>query len=230
MRKQSLEKAATKYAANLDKAASYLSGRGLSKESAEALRLGVVGSDPEPGHEMMVDRLAIPYITRSGIVDMKFRCLQHDDCKQYDCVKYLALGGYEGSRLYNVNAFFADSDFIVITEGEPDTWISHYELGIPSVGCPGVQRWEPHFARCFSGYERIILFAHGDTSGRDFAKRVAGELPQTQVINLPNGEDVNSLFLSEGRESLLRRAGLPESLTRLTTPAADTSSPSSSSS
>ncbi len=210
VRKKSLERAAVKYELNLDKAASYLLGRGLTKETAVALRLGVV-EDPVPGHEDMVGRLAIPYLTRSGIVDMKFRCLLHENCKEYDCVKYLALSEYQGSRLYNVNAFFVDSDYIALCEGEPDTWIANYEVGIPAVGCPGVQRWEPHFARCFSGYERVFMFVHGDSSGREFAKRVAAELPQLQPIKLPQGEDVNSLFLLEGRESLLSRCGLSTS-------------------
>lgn len=207
VRKQSLEQAAAKYEQNRELAASYLSGRGITKATAESLRLGVV-LDPEPGHELMTDRLAIPYITRTGIVDMKFRCLKHDDCKQYDCVKYLALDGFGGSRLYNVNAFFADSDYIGLVEGEPDTWTLHYEVGIPAVGCPGVQRWERHFARCFAGYEKVLIFSQGDSAGREFTKRVAAELPQSQPIHLPQGMDVNSLFLLEGRESLLERAGL----------------------
>lgn len=206
VRKQLLGKAATKYAANVSLATSYLLDRGISQESAEALSLGVV-VDPEPGHEDMVGRLSIPYLTRSGVVDIKFRCLAHDDCKNEGCVKYLCLVGSK-SHLYNVNAFFADSPHIAITEGELDAAVLHYEVGIPAVGCAGVQRWEEHFARCFVGYETIFLFSDGDEAGRDFGKRLVEDLPPLTVINLPNKEDVNSLYLSEGREGLLRRAGL----------------------
>ena len=211
VRKKSLGKAAAKYALNLDKAASYLTQRGVSEATAVAAQLGVV-VDPEPGHELVVGRLAIPYITRAGIVDMKFRCLLHEDCKQEGCVKYLAISGLEGSRLYNVQAFFEDSPVIALTEGEFDALILNYEVGIPTVGCPGVQRWEDHFARCFTGYESVLVFADGDTAGRDFAKRVANELLQATVVNLPMGEDVNSVYLTEGPDGLLHRAGLlPES-------------------
>jgi DNA primase len=207
VRKQSLGKAAAKYAENVSKAASYLQDRGVSEATATAVQLGVV-VDPEPGHEEMVGRLSIPYITRAGVVDIKFRCLKHDDCKQEGCVKYLAIAGMGGSRLYNVNAFFEDSPFIGLTEGEIDADILHYEVGIPAVGCPGAQRWEDHFARCFTGYERVLVFADGDTTGRDFAKRVANELLQATVINLPQDQDVNSVFLLEGPERLRERAGL----------------------
>lgn len=207
MRKQSLLKATAKYELNLDLAASYLSSRGFSKETAVAARLGVV-VDPEPGHDQMVGRLAIPYLTRAGVVDMKFRCIKHEDCKQEGCVKYLAIPGLEGSRLYNVNAFFEPSDYIGIAEGEFDTDILHYEVGIPAVGCPGVRRWEPHFSRCFSGYSSVLVFADGDIEGREFAKRVASELYQATVIHMPETLDVNKVFLEEGKEGLLRRAGL----------------------
>ena len=206
VRKQSLRKAASRYMENVALADSYLRDRGISEATANALALGVV-VDPEPGHELMVGRLAIPYITRSGIVDMKFRCLQHEDCKNEGCVKYLCLTGSQ-PHLYNVNAFFVDSPVIGLTEGEFDAGVSHYEVGIPSVGCPGAQAWQPHFARCFVGYETIILFADGDTAGREFAKRVVEDLPPLTVVNLPEKQDVTTVFLSEGAEGLRCRAGL----------------------
>lgn len=195
-----------KYAANLDLASSYLSGRGISQATAEAVRLGVV-VDPEPGHELMVGRLAIPYITRTGIVDMKFRCTQHEDCKNEGCVKYLCLTG-SNPHLYNVNAFFRESAVMGITEGEFDADILDYEVGIPAVGCPGAQAWQPHFARCFVGYENIYLFTDGDTAGREFAKKVAEDLPPLTVVNLPEKQDVTTVYLSEGPEGLRHRAGL----------------------
>lgn len=207
MRKQSLERAAEIYELNLDRALGYLDSRGISEATARALRLGVV-VEPEPGHSSMVGRLAIPYVTRSGIVDMKFRCIEHEGCKEHDCIKYLAIPGLDGSRLYNVGAFFSDSDYIGLCEGEPDTWTLHYEVGIPAVGCPGVQRWEPHFSRCFAGYSKVYVFADGDQAGRDFSKRVAGELMQAVVIEMPKGSDVNALYVSEGKQALLGRAGL----------------------
>lgn len=197
----SLGRAATKYETNLDLALGYLASRGVSEDAARQARLGVV-VEPDVGHEQMVGRLAIPYVTRAGVVDLKFRAM--DDAEP----KYLCIGGLQGSRLYNVGAFFLDSDVIAITEGELDAVILHWEVGIPAVGCPGVQRWQPHFSRCFAGYEAVYVFADGDQPGRDFAKKVANELLQAMAVNLPNGTDVTDIYLSEGPDGLKKRAGL----------------------
>lgn len=179
----------------------------MSLATAQAARLGVV-TDPDPGHELATGRLSIPYVTRAGVVDIKFRCLKHTDCKAEGCVKYLALPNSE-SHLYNVAAFFVVSDVIAVCEGELDTDVLHYEIGVPAVGCPGVQRWQPHFSRCFSDYGRVIVPADGDEAGKDFVGRVSRELgPSALPIYLPTGHDVNSLYLAEGKDGLLARLGL----------------------
>lgn len=209
LRRSSLEKATAQYAQLLDEAAGYLSARGVRKETAAAARLGVV-RDPVPGHELFTGRLSIPYLTRAGVVDMKFRCIDDHDCKAVSCPKYLALPNSD-SHLYNVASFFAGGDVIAVCEGELDALVLFHEVGVPAVGCPGVQRWESHFSRCFSDYAKVIIPADGDTAGKDFAGRLSRELgPAAVPVFLPDGHDVNSLFLAEGKDGVLTRLGLAE--------------------
>src|SRR4051812_5430637 len=82
--------------------------RGIGLDAARQYRLGSV-SEAEPGHEKTWGRLSIPYITPSGIVAIKFRCVRDHDCKESDHPKYLAPKGQK-PRLYNVAAFTADGD------------------------------------------------------------------------------------------------------------------------
>lgn len=204
-----LEKAASNYEMHLTQAATYLGSRGIPMETATLCRFGVV-IDPEPGHEQMVSRLSIPYITRAGIVAFKFRCMHNHDCKAAGHAKYLAPLG-QLRRLYNVEALFAPGDEIAITEGELDAVVLTM-CGIPAVGVSGTDGWRPHFTRLFGGYQRVLMWADNDPpkdgrrAGERLAKTVAKELSQAVVIGLPEGQDVNSVYLTEGAEGLRRRA------------------------
>jgi DNA primase len=50
-------------------------------------------------------------------------------------------------------------------------------------------------------FERVFVFADGDQPGREFASSLARELPVT-IVNLPDGEDVNSIYVAEGADYL----------------------------
>lgn len=204
--RKSLESATSAYEQNMNELASYLLGRGITKEAATAARLGFV-SDPRPGHDEYRGRMAIPYLTRAGVVSMKFRCIKHDDCKAAGCVKYLGLHGVP-PRLYNVNQFFAKSDVIGIVEGELDSLVNSALVGLPTVGAPGSSSWQPYWHRLFEGYSRVLVFTDGDDAGRKFGKEVLSGLQQGQLISLPPGDDVNSVFVREGAEGIRGRAGL----------------------
>lgn len=195
-----LTEATTRYAASIDLAAGYLAGRGIEMSTAHSCQLGVV-VDPELGHEGMVGRLAIPYLSRAGVRTIRFRAMDGGD------PKYLSLPGVR-PHLYNVEALFERSTFIAITEGELDAAVLTHQCGIPAVGCPGVSSWQDHFPRLFDGYDRVLIFADGDTPGREFAKRVSHELDNAIVVNLGDGLDVNDLYVLEGLEGLRKRAGL----------------------
>ena len=70
--RQFLLQATQRYASKIELAKDYLANRSLSVEEASIFHLGVV-DEPLPGHEPYKGRLAIPYITPSGVVDIRFR-------------------------------------------------------------------------------------------------------------------------------------------------------------
>ena len=75
------EQAASTYQTDLsgDTAArEYLAKRGLSS-ALDTFRLGVVRR-PLPGHEGYAGRLAIPYLTPAGVVNIRFRFRAQRDC------------------------------------------------------------------------------------------------------------------------------------------------------
>lgn len=201
-----LEQATTAYQQTVNLASAYLESRGIEPPAVGAARLGVV-AEPQPGHEQMVGRLVIPYLSRAGVVALKFRCMADHECKENGHPKYTGLTG-KGPRLYNVNAFFDDSTVIAITEGELDALVLSHYVDIPAVGCPGVSTWQPHFPRCFNGYDQVIVFADGDQPGQDMARKLCKELPQARPVFLPDGLDANSCYLLEGAAAMRKRAGL----------------------
>lgn len=198
--KELLEKATVNYAASIHLAQGYLESRGITQAVARAARLGVV-STPEIGHEAYVNRLAIPFITKTGVVDIRFRALLEGQEP-----KYIGMPGV-ATRLYNVKDVDRATDWIGICEGEIDTLTLSHLVGLPCVGVAGANSWKPHFTRLLEDFERIYIFADGDEAGSVFAKSLVKELPIT-VVWLPDGEDVNSCFTKYGKNYLLEKAGL----------------------
>lgn len=180
-------------------AAEYLEGRGITEDTAVWARLGVVDEPIHGDDESPYSRLSIPFITRSGVVDLRYRCIRGHACGEVGCPKYL---GRPGSflRIFGVEALVSAGDTIAVTEGELDTLILR-QLGYPSVGLPGAESWKRHWHRLFEDFSRIIVFGDGDAAGRRFIKRMLDEFPQsTEGAQLPDGEDVNSIYLKEGSE------------------------------
>ncbi len=189
--KKLLEKASSHYEQNVELAESYLKSRGLSLADAKRHRLGVVNK-PVVGHEMFEGRLSIPYLTPSGMVDLRFRAINNEE------PKYLSLPN-SSTRLYNVKSFFEAKDWICVCEGEIDT-ITLSKLGYPAVGIPGVKNIKRHYYRILADFDKIYVFADGDTAGKEFAKDLAKKLAGVVQIQLPDGEDVNSLFTKNGSQ------------------------------
>lgn len=181
--------------------------RGFDIGMRHRYRLGVV-AEPMPGHEMMTGRLAIPYITPAGVVDIKFRCITPHDCKATQCRKYLATEG-GGSRLFNARAVLAAEDQVVICEGEFDAMAVSALAGIPAVGYPGADTWSKnaHWPRVFAGLDAVVV-ADGDKHGVAAAKTVARSLDAARIVFMPDGEDSNSMILKEGPEAFRERIGL----------------------
>ena len=197
-----LEQATANYAKDIDMAGDYLNQRGITKEAALSARLGVV-NQPEVGHEAYVGRLAIPYITKGGVVDIRFRSLNPAVEP-----KYMGMPGAV-TKLYNVKDIEKAGNWIAVCEGELDTLTLSKMVGIPAVGVPGANSWKAHYTRLLADFERIYVFADGDNPGLEFARGLSRDLPVT-VVQLPDGEDVNSSYVKNGRDYLLEKAGIDE--------------------
>ena len=212
-RKQSLGLAAKAYYESLDdRTLAYFAERGLSEEDIRAFRIGSV-IEPAEGHELYAGRACIPYMTPTGVVNLKFRCIEdHGRCDDHGHKKYYALSGY-GTRLYNVLALAKDSPTIAITEGEIDAMSVQSRLELPTVAYPGATQWQgnTHWPLIFEGYSTVYVIADGDKPGRDAAKEVAGSMRNAEVVHCPDGEDANSLLRTEeGRQLLASKLHLEE--------------------
>jgi DNA primase len=194
LQKELLARATDKYSESIHLAEDYLKQRGIPIEVARLARLGVV-EEPEVGHEVFKGRLSIPYVTKSGVVDLRFRSLNPAVEP-----KYMGLTGAE-TRMYNVLDVERAGDWIGVCEGELDTLTLSACVGIPCIGVPGANSWKKHYTRLLADFERVFVFADGDQPGREFASSLARELPVT-IVNLPDGEDVNSIYVSEGADYL----------------------------
>jgi len=177
-----------------------LAERGISEQVAARFQLGTV-TEPINGHEMYDGWISIPYITAGGgCVGFKFRRI--DDGKP----KYGSPTGQK-AHLYNVSDVLLMSPYIVICEGELDAVIASGMLGIPAVGVPGVQSWKPHFPKLFNGYDTVYVVGDNDVKedgsnpGAEFAKRVANEIINSQIVTLPPGLDINDYYLAYGADA-----------------------------
>ena len=192
--KELLEKATARYQENIYQAEAYLKSRGIPIETARLARLGVV-VEAEVGHEIYTGRLSIPYVTKTGVVDLRFRSLNPAVEP-----KYMGLTGAD-TKMYNVLDIERAGDFIGICEGELDTLTLSSCVGIPCVGVPGANSWKKHYTRLLADFERVYVFADGDQPGKEFASSLARELPCT-IVQFPDGEDVNSFYISNGAEAI----------------------------
>lgn len=199
--RRSLEKATTQYMGHVDLAVPYLEGRGIGKAAAVTAGLGVV-VDPLPGHENRVGRLAIPYLTDAGPVNMTFRCIEPHDCKDIKGhKKYLTWSKLE-SNLYHVQSLQAAGDWIAVAEGEIDALTLNL-CGIPAVGISGVDKWQPFWPLIFDDFLRVYLFEDGDEAGKKLGERMASEINSPVIrIKMNDGEDVNSVYVKKGPEAL----------------------------
>jgi hypothetical protein len=188
--KELLEKATESYAQNLQEIVPYLASRGITEQTAVMFRLGFV-REPEMGHEPYVGKLAIPYLTPTGVIDIRFRSLNADSGP-----KYMSRPGAT-THIFNINALSNDSDVLAICEGELDT-----------VGLPGANNWKSFYNRVLADWSKVILLCDGDNAGREMAKNLSRELDNVFPVFMPEGLDVNDVYLAEGAEGLRKRAGV----------------------
>ena len=195
--RQFLLQATHQYASQIHLAAEYLATRNLSVEEAQRFHLGVV-KDALPGHEQYTGRLAIPYITPSGVVDIRFRAIGNAD------PKYMGMPGAKTS-MFNAQVVLTASDYICVTEGEIDCITMSVKTNHPAIGIPGANNWKPFYSKILDDFDTVIVLADGDSAGMDFGKKVSRELSNVNIVQMPEGHDVNSIVMLEGAEFINER-------------------------
>ncbi len=195
--KEFLQRSVRVYAQDVGLAEEYLKGRGLTLEDVAPFWIGVV-NNPLPGHEQFKGRLSIPYITPTGVVDLRFRSLSDEE------PKYLGLPGAT-TTMFNVNALFYAKKYICVCEGELDTVIMSTKTTHHTIGVPGASSWKPHYTRILDDFETVIVMADGDSAGQGFAQKIIRELSNVRIVQMPEGEDVNSMYQKNGVEFINER-------------------------
>lgn len=204
--KKLLEEATEKYHQDLlrdDEALSYLiDQRNYGKEALGYFRIGVV-REPLSGHEYMKGRLAFPYVTRTGVVSIRFRYL--GDHKKTGSQKFISITG-DVSRIYNVLALVG-REKIFVCEGETDT-ITCWMAGIPAIGIPGTSSFRPEFARVLR-HRAVVVLADNDDDGqgKKFSDEVFTSLNGSDTILMPRGHDVSSFAAEYGLDAFREKVG-----------------------
>lgn len=168
---------------------------------ADYFQLGVV-DDPEEGHEFQQGRLSIPYITQTGIVQIRFRALPYTGIPgdPEPSPKYKSEAG-AGSTIYNARALMLTGN-IVVTEGEVDC-ISANIAGLNAIGISGAKAWQNVYARALR-FRKVAILADNDDHGEGmkFAERVQHDVRGARIVLMPKGFDVNSFLVNDGPEAL----------------------------
>lgn len=206
-RKQ-LAKQVTEYNSQVGEAKSYLSDRGITAAAIDRFELGFVAESDNPH---IVGRLAIPYLTPAGPVNVKFRCIADHICKESNHAKYIYNDG-SGHNLFNAQTLLT-AERVIVVEGEIDA-VAAEMAGVPAVAYPGTQTWDAnkHWRFCFDSVGEVAVVADGDEPGRKAAKRIAESLRDAvdatvRVVYLPEGEDTNSFLNANGELEYLEKLG-----------------------
>lgn len=192
----SLEEATSTYEAQMTtEAREYLQGRGLTNGTVESFRLGYV-ADPLVGHEGMKGRISIPYLTASGVVSLRYRSIANQE------PKYLQWKGVTAKKLFNPMAL-QTTDPIFICEGEFDAMIAT-QCGLNAVGIAGVNNWNNNWWRVFRNF-RVAVLADNDDKGQGLglANEIDACLSDVVTILMPDGHDVNSFVVEQGKDALI---------------------------
>jgi DNA primase len=185
----------------------YLKARGLTKSTVDYFRLGLVKDPlPESGHDFQTGRLSMPYITQTGIVQMRFRALPYDFIpgNPEPSPKVKGEAGVS-TTIYNAISLMYPTDLLAVCEGEPDTWSVH-QVGIPAIGIAGANAWQPVYGRILR-YRRVVVIADNDDHGEGmkFAENVQQYVRGSRIIVMEKGHDANSFMVEYGEEALRKK-------------------------
>lgn len=182
----------------------YLKSRGLTSETINSFRLGVVENPlAESGHDFMKDRISIPYITQTGVVQIRFRAIPYTGIPG-DPEPSPKMKGEPGvhTTIYNAIQLIHDTEVICVCEGEFDT-ISAVQAGLPAIGIPGAQAWQTVYSRALR-YRKVVVLADNDDHGEGmkFAEKVQSDVRGARIKRMPEGMDVNNYLVEFGEEKL----------------------------
>lgn len=156
--------------------------------------------------EVTVRRFGLSYDQGRGAIAIPYRdgggTLRYTRCRYLppSRTKYHTPAGTH-SIPYNV--IDSRKDVVYVTEGEFDALILK-QLHLDAIGIPGAHAFKPYWKWLLAGAERVVLVYDGDEEGRQGARRVAGMVDplveSCAVIDLPEGSDINSLYLEDRAE------------------------------
>lgn len=163
----------------------YLLRRGLTERTIRLYGLG---------YDQAKKSIVIPYLNATEeVVGYRYRLLEGD-------VKYLTPRG-DRARLFHVRA--TRKPRVWVAEGEFDAMVLS-QLGLTSVGVPGVKSFKDPWKYLFAYCEMVSLVFDGDEYGAQAASHIARLLtpfvPSVRLIHLPPGLDVNAMYLRDRKE------------------------------
>lgn len=183
---------------------SLLLARGITEKVQRYFRLGYVSS-PISGDEMFKGRIAIPYLTPSGVVSMRFKLVDGSGDKMYPHPASPA------PRPYGVPALSSKGTILVV-EGEPDVWAAAV-CGLPAIGIPGATNWKRLWRRLLRRWD-VIIVADGDDPGRALAADLYDDLSpvanSVRRVYADPKEDLNSVLIVDGVAAVRKWLGVED--------------------
>lgn len=203
-------------------ALAYVEGRGLTRATIEAhrlgyaaggelagylrwrrlplgaaLRAGLLGAD---GREVLAGRVIVPELRAGGPVWLVGRALASETDP-----KYLGLAGRKPLLGWEAAA---DSTTVVVTEG-PFDWLTLRQWGVPALALVGTHV-RPEALAALTRFRRVYLALDGDEPGRAAARALCEALGQPAVpIALPPcAKDISELACLPDGECLFAGAVL----------------------
>lgn len=168
----------------------YWGNRGLTITTAAEFQIGFV-KRPIRGDQRFRNSIAVPYLTPSGIVSMKFRTIKDDTEYRF------AKDSGDPNRIFNTGALMQTQP-VWVSEGEFDA-MALAQCGLPALAIPGATQWKDEWARVFRGRD-VTVVCDGDEAGRQFGEKLTSRIYGAKIIEMPDDEDVCSMLVSKGED------------------------------
>ena len=106
--------------------------------------------------------------------------------------------------------FLVRQNGCITVTGNCDTMVLT-QCGIKAVGISGSQAWKDHYRYLFEGLQKVYVAGDGDDAGQLFAAKVAEQVPNPHVVALPQGKDINDVYIEGGVNAVRELFGITES-------------------